>query len=168
MNPETITTSQIINSFTAKHWCNFIAAIFAVIGAGYWVGQRVAESQYLSQLVNLNIINEQTQNKLAVAQAQIQTTLITSAQMKNLLERSQQTIEEKSSEVAKLTEALGRSNNCAFIHQEIIDTKKALEGTGSMIVLSDHPDWKENQKERKIMLEQRLNGYQQQLGVCNK
>jgi len=172
MNPETVTTSQLVGRFTAKHWVAVITTTFAGIGAltygGYWAGQRVAESQSLAQQADLKAINAQIQAKLEVKQAQIQTALIASVQMKELLDRSQRTIEEKSSEVTKLTEALGRSNNCAFVHQQIIDTKKEWEGTGSMVVFSDSQEWQEKQKARKVALEQRLNGYQQQLGTCNK
>jgi hypothetical protein len=172
MNPETVTTSQIIGGFTAKHWVAVITTTFAGIGAltygGYWAGQRVTESQSLARQADLKTINAQIQAKLEVTQAQIQTALAAVAQMKELLERSQRTIEDKSSEIAKLTEALGRSNNCAFVHQQIIDTKKELEGTGSMVVFDVSQEWQEKQKARKASLEQRLNGYQQQLGTCNK
>jgi hypothetical protein len=172
MNPENVTTSQLIGGFTAKHWVAFITTTFAGIGAfafgGYWAGQRIAESQSLAQQADLKSINAQNQAKLEVAQAQIQTTLASAAQMKELLERSQRTIEEKSIEIAKLTETLGRSNNCAFVHRQIIDTKQELEGTGSMVVFDASQEWQEKQKARKATLEQRLNGYQQQLGNCNK
>ncbi|MDP3333701.1 MAG: hypothetical protein Q8Q40_00825 [Methylococcaceae bacterium] len=172
MNPETITTSQFFGHFTAKHWAAVIPTIFAVIGGltygGYWAGQRVTESQSLAQQADLKATNAQMQAKLEVTQAQIQTASIASVQMKELLDRSQRTIEEKSSEVAKLTEALGRSNNCAFVHQQIIDTKTELESTGSMVIFSNSQEWQEKQNARKVALEQRLNGYQQQLGTCNK
>ncbi|NMG72041.1 hypothetical protein [Parazoarcus communis] len=172
MNPETVTTSQIIGGFTAKHWVAAITTTFAGIGAltygGYWAGQRVAESQSLAQQADLKAINAQVQAKLEVTQAQLQTALAATAQLKDLLDQSHRTIEDKSNEVAKLTEALGRSNNCAFVHQQIIDTKRELEGTGSMVVFDASQEWQEKQKARKVALEQRLYGYQQQLGTCNK
>ena len=42
------------------------------------------------------------------AQAQLQASIAASAQMKELLERSQKTVEDKNNEVAKLNEALGQ------------------------------------------------------------
>jgi Rad3-related DNA helicase len=172
MNPETITTSQILKSLTPKHVATIVSTTIAVCAAiaygGFWVGQQIAESKSLVQQAELRAATAQVQAKLEVAQAQLQASVAASAQMKELLERSQKTVEDKNNEIAKLNEALGRSNNCAFVHQQIIDTKREMEGTGSMIVFSADAEWQEKQRIRRAMLEQRLSGYQQQLGTCNK
>jgi len=169
MKPENVTTSQIIGGFTAKHWFAVITTAFAGIGAiaygGFWVGQRVADSQALAQQADLKAINAQIQAKLEVAQAQLRSASTESAQMRELVERLQRTIADKSNEVSKLRVALGRSNNCAFLRQQIIETKKEMRGTG---FFDASQEWQDEQKARKAALEQRLAGYQQQLGICNK
>ena len=140
MNPETITTSQILKSLTPKHVATIVSTTIAVCAAiaygGFWVGQQIAESKSLVQQAELRAATAQVQAKLEVAQAQLQASVAASAQMKELLERSQKTVEDKNNEIAKLNEALGRSNNCAFVHQQIIDTKQEMEGTGSGAGLS--------------------------------
>jgi len=37
-----------------------------------------------------------------------------------------------------------------------------------MVIFDASKEWEEKQKTRKAMLEKRLEGYQQQLGSCNK
>ena len=174
MNPETITTSQLFASFTAKHWALSISAILTIITAtvatGYKIGLYLTEVRFTEQQTSLKLEYSQRQVKLEAEVAQLNLALKDATRIMEELEAKQQTIERNSNEIAKLTEDLDRCNNsnCVFIHQQIIDTKKEMATSGSVIVNAFDPEWNEREKLRKATLEQRLNGYQQQLGGCNK
>lgn len=54
INPENVTTSQLVGNFTATHWIAVITTIFAgisvIVGGAYWAGQKLAEAHSLTQL----------------------------------------------------------------------------------------------------------------------
>lgn len=172
MNPETITTSQILGSLTAKQLLAIISTAISVCAAcaygGFWAGGQIVEAKLSVQQAESKVTAAQIQSELELTQATLRTSITTSEQMQEALARSQKLVERQSIELTRLNEELGRSNNCAFIHQQILDTTREIEGTGSMIVFSDDAEWQEKQRNRRAMLEKRLNGYQQQLGTCNK
>jgi hypothetical protein len=59
-------------------------------------------------------------------------------------------------------------SNCKIIHEQIRDTRIEMNGTDGIVSFEVGKEWNDMQKERRAMLEKRLEGYQQQLGSCNK
>lgn len=172
MNPERVTTSQFFGSFTATHWVATITVIFAgissIAGGAYWAGQKLAEAQSLAQQAELKGTIAQLQAKLEVAQSRAESLASANVQWHDAHQKLQEVLTQKSTEVSQLSALLGRANNCTFIHEQIRATRAEMDSTGSMVIFDVSKEWEEKQKTRKAMLEKRLEGYQQQLGSCNK
>ena len=80
----------------------------------------------------------------------------------------QEELSQKNVERSHLLAQVERSNNCLFIHEQIRATRIEMNGTGSMVVFEATKEWEEKQKTRRAVLEKRIEGYQKQLGTCNK
>jgi len=172
MNPERVTTSQFFGSFTATHWVATITVIFAgissIAGGAYWAGQKLTEAQSFAHQAELKGTIAQLQAKLEVAQSRAESLASAKVQWHDAHQKLQEVLAQKSVEVSQLSTLLGRANNCTFIHEQIRATRAEMAGTGSMVVFDASKEWEEKQNTRKAMLEKRLEGYQQQLGSCNK
>ena len=172
MNPEHVTTSQLFGSFTATHWVATIFVTFAgmssIAGGAFWAGQKLMEAQSFAQQAELKGATAQLQARLEVAQSRAESLASANAQWQSEYQKLQAVLTQRSAEVTQLSVSLGRANNCTFIHEQILATRAEMDNTGSMVTLHASKEWDEKQKMRKAMLEKRLEGYQQQLGSCNK
>lgn len=172
MNSERVTTSQFFGGFTATHWVATLTVIFAgissIAGGAYWAGQKLTEAQSFAQQAELKGTIAQLQAKLEVAQSRVESLTSANVQWHDAHQRLQEVLTQKSTEVSQLSALLGRANNCTFIHEQIRETHAEMDSTGSMVVFNASKEWEEKQRTRKAMLEKRLEGYQQQLGSCNK
>jgi hypothetical protein len=65
MNPETITTGQILSSFTGKHWATLLTVIGSIFSGGFWVGKTFAEYQSA-------ILQAELKGALSIAQAKLE------------------------------------------------------------------------------------------------
>lgn len=172
MNPERVTTSQFFGSFTATHWVTTIIVIFAgissIAGGAYWAGQKLTEAQSFAQQAELKGTIAQLQAKLEVVQSRAESLASVNVQCRDAHQKLQEVLTQKSADLSQLSALLGRANNCTFIHEQIRATRAEMDSTGSTVVFDASKEWEEKQKTRKAMLEKRLEGYQQQLGSCNK
>lgn len=163
MNPENVTTSQIVGSFTAKHWVATTTTLFTgislIAGGAYWAGQKLTEAQSLAQIAQL-------QAKLEASQSRAEFFATENGQCRDAYQKSQDMNTQKAREVDLLTTQLARENNCSFIHEQIRAIRFDMEHTNNFLVSSEGQDEKQNFQ--KALLEKRLEGYQQQLGSCNK
>lgn len=167
MNPETITTGQLFSSFTAKHWFVLFSAISSIAGSGYLAGKTLAESQSAVLQAELKGSLAQTQAKLEVNQSKIEQLSALLPQWQSAYQKLQTDFAQQQQTVASLTTQLGRSNNCAFIHEQIVATQRLIEHPASSIFSPQKEDI-EREKERVALLQRRLDGYTQQLSSCNK
>jgi len=171
MNPETITTGQIFSSLTGKHWTALLTVIFTVIGStfsgGFWAGKIFTEHQSAILQAELKGALSIAQAKLEGSQGKNEQLSVTLLQWQSAHRKMQTDFSQQQQTIASLTKQLGQSNNCTFIHQQIIATQKLIEHpTGVMVAISKED--KENENERIALLQRRLENYTQQLSSCNK
>jgi hypothetical protein len=172
MNPESVTTGQLISSFTAKHWGAVIATVFSALGSvgygGYWLGKSHTESQFAVQQAELRGSLSQTQAKLDVAQNRTEQLNSLLLQWQSAYQKLKTELAQQQQTVASLTTQLGREDNCAFIHEQIIETQRLIEHPDGIMVISINKEDQEEEQKRVAALQRRLDGYQQQLSTCNK
>jgi DNA-binding FrmR family transcriptional regulator len=172
MNPEHISTSQLLGSFRANHWRALIGTVFisltTIAGAGYWTGQKLAETQSLANHAELMGTIAQLQAKLEATQLRSEVFESSSVQWRDNSQKLQEELSQKNVEISRLSSQLERANNCSFIHEQIRATRIEMNGTGSMVVFEATKEWDEKQKARRAVLEKRIEGYQKQLSTCNK
>lgn len=168
MNPESVTTGQLFSSFTAKHWFALFSAIGSIAGGGYWAGKTLVESQSAVLQAELKGSLAQAQAKLEVSQSRIEQLSTLLPQWQSAYQKLQTDFAQQQQTVASLTAQLGRSNNCAFIHEQIVATQRLIEHPGGIIAYSPQKEDNEKEKERLASLQRRLEGYTQQLNSCNK
>jgi hypothetical protein len=172
MNLERITTTQFIGNFTAANWVAILTVIFAIIsstaGGAFWVGQKLAEAQSFALQAELESNIYQLQAKLEVMQSRVEAITNSNAQWRDAHQKIQDVLKQKNVEIAQLSMQLGRVNNCTFIHEQILQIVAEIENTGNMSLLDTSKEWEERQIARRSILEKRLEGYQQQIGLCNK
>jgi len=172
MNPQSVTTKQIVGSLKFSHWLAICTAASTVIGGiwsgGLWAGKSLADSQNGVQLVEAKSAASLYQAKLEMAQQKI--TLMESARVESqqALAKAQELLTRRDDEIVKLNVQLGHANTCKFLQEQIRQTKAEMEGTGDFIVYQAGKDWEEKQKARKAILEKRHEDYLQQLGNCAK
>lgn len=126
------------------------------------------EAQSFAQQAELEGTIARLQAKLEVAQSRVESLTSANGQWRDANQRLQEVLTQKSTEVSQLSTLLGRANNCTFIHEQIRATRAEMDSTGSMVAFDASKEWEEKQRTRKATLEKRLEGYQQQLGSCNK
>ena len=172
MNPESVTTGQLISSFTAKHWFVVIATAISLLSGvgygGYWLGKSLAESQSAAQQAELRASLAQSQAKLEATQNQSEQHNSTLQQWQSANQKLQTDLAQQQQTIASLTAQLGRVNNCAFIHEQIVATQRLIEYPNALLVFGSNKETKEEEQERIASLQRRLDGYQQQLSTCNK
>lgn len=172
MNPEDITTTQILGALTPKHWATIISTTFGAFCittyGGFWTGQKLAEAQALAQTAELKATVGQLQAKLEVIQSNVGRTENALQQWKAGYEKSQELLTQKSNEVAQLSAEVGRASNCAFVQKQIIETRKEIDSVLSPWVRLYGKEQEEKQQSRVAELEKRLALYQQQLGSCGR
>jgi predicted RNase H-like nuclease (RuvC/YqgF family) len=172
MNPESVTTGQLISSFTAKHWVAVIATTFSALGSigygGYWLGKSLTESQAAAQQAELRGSLAQSQAKLEVNQNRVEQLTAQLPQWQSAYQKLQTELAQQQQTITSLNSQLGRANNCAFIHEQIIATQKLIENPNGIFVFPPSKEEKEKELERTSSLQHRLEGYQQQLSTCNK
>lgn len=168
MNPESVTTGQFFSNFAAKHWFVLFSAISSIASGGYWAGKTYAESQSSVQQAELRGSLAQAQARLEVSQSKIEQLSTLLPQWQSAYQKLQTDFTQQQQTIASLTSQLGRSNNCAFIHEQIIATQRAIEHPGGMLLFSARKEDSEKEKERVASLQRRLESYTQQLSSCNK
>lgn len=170
MNPEKITTSQIVGSLTPKQWAPIISTTFAAfsiaVSGGFWAGQTLAEAQALGQNAELKANVGQLQARLEVTQSKIDQAEKILVQWQEAYGKTQQVLAQKNAELAQLSSEVGRANNCAFIQRQIVETRQDIDHARFTWSSSAGKEYEEKQKSLINDLEQRLARYQQQLGTC--
>lgn len=172
MNPQEVTTKQVVGSLKISHWVAIFTAASAMIGGvwggGLWAGKSLADSQNAIQLVEAKSIASVHQAKLEMAQqkiAQLESARVDSQQA---LAKAQDLLARRDDEIVKLNVQLGHASTCKFLQEQIRQTKDEMEGTGELAVFQAGKEWEEKQKARKAILEKRLELHLQQLGNCTK
>lgn len=172
MNPETVTTGQLLSSFTARHLAVVISAAVSALGVvaygGYWLGGVVVSSQQASQNSELRATLAQTQTQLDLARNRTEQLAGMLAQWQTAYQKSQVVIDGQQASLASMSAQLGRANNCSFIHEQILATQSEIERPAGLILLAASDDQKKEEQERIASLQRRLEIYQQQLSTCNR
>ena len=143
-------------------------AFVAVLGAGFAAGLKYQESQSNVTIAEAKGSLAQSQAKLEVAQNRAEQLNALLPQWQSAYQKLQSELAQQQQTVASLTAQLGRSNNCAFIHEQIVATQRLIEHPGGILVFDVSKETKEKEQERIASLQRRLDGYQQQLSTCNK
>jgi septal ring factor EnvC (AmiA/AmiB activator) len=164
-NLDNVTTAQIFGAFKIKHWIAVISAIFTcltfVAGAAYWAGQKLAVSEAMQKQSELLGIIAELKSELKIYQSQLD-------QLRNSYEKIQSAIASRDQKIDSLSAELEKANNCAFIHNQIKETKEEMNKPNISSIFEDIKVSRENEQVRKAMLEKRLEIYQQQLANCGK
>lgn len=143
-------------------------AFVAVLGAGFAAGLKYQESQSNVTIAEAKGSLAQSQAKLEVAQNRAEQLSALLPQWQSAYQKLQSELAQQQRTVASLAAQLGRSNNCTFIHEQIKATQTLIEHPGGIRVFDVSEESKAKEKERVASLQRRLDGYQQQLGTCNK
>jgi chromosome segregation ATPase len=167
MNPETVTIPQLTSSLTVKHWVGATIIVVTALGGVFTAGQMYSEARSSSQHASLAGQVALLQQQLDAAQANVQSLSTEKAQLQSAYQKAQDVVMQKTAEVNQLSTKLGRSNNCAFIYKQIIETQKELDRSPKFLDAFAAAR-EEQEKSRRSMLEKRVEGYQQQLASCNK
>lgn len=143
-------------------------AAVGAIGAGFVTGLKYQESQSNVTIAEAKGALAQFQAKLEVAQNRAEQLTAQLPQWQSAYQKLQSELAQQQQTVASLTAQLGRANNCAFIHEQIVATQKLIENPGGILVFDVSKETKEKENERIASLQRRLDGYTQQLSTCNK
>ena len=172
MNPESVTTGQLISHFTAKHWTAVVIATFSILssigGGGYWFATQRMESQSLVLQAELRGTLAQSQAKLEIAQSRSEQSAALLSQLQSAYQKLQADLAERQQTIESLNIQLGRANDCAFIQEQIIATQKLIDYPSGLLLFDSNKDRDGNEKERIALLQQRLDGYQDKLSTCRK
>lgn len=143
-------------------------AFVAVLGAGFASGLKYQESQSNVTIAEAKGSTAQYQVKLEVAVNRTEQLTAQLSLWQSAYQKLQSEVAQQQQTVASLTAQLGRSNNCTFIHEQIVTTQKLIEHPGGIFVFDFSKETNEKEQERIVSLQRRLEGYQQQLSTCNK
>lgn len=143
-------------------------AVVTVLGAGFAAGLKYQESQSNVTIAEAKGSLAQSQAKLEVAQNRTEQLTALLPQWQSAYQKVQSELAQQQQTVASLTAELGRSNNCAFIHEQIVATQMLIEHPRGIFVFDVSKETKDKEQERIASLQRRLDGYQQQLSTCNK
>ncbi|MDR7070604.1 chromosome segregation ATPase [Pseudoxanthomonas japonensis] len=167
MDPTNFTTRQYIESFTAGTWTAVCTAIVALLGAGYWAGGTVAENgSAIRQGEQVGTINE-LRSQLGSARSEISRATQAVIESREAHKKTYLELEALRRENATLSAKVNRASNCTFIHAQIRALETQIQETKPFWFGNDRASAIAEEKERKAALQQRLEGYQHQLGTCN-
>jgi hypothetical protein len=179
ISPDVVTTRQLLGSFTAKHWKVTILTVFSVLSAfatgGFWVATRIAEAKAEATAAKAELTLAQKEALLSAAQTDVK---LAKDRIQHLTDvnaawaRYDQTtsaeLTRQRQEIVSLSAALGKANNCTFIHEQIAALQRQIQSTGSTLLFNDTDAWRQQQSDRKQALDAQLAGFTLQLGNCNK
>lgn len=155
------------------------AALFtllsAALGASYRFGKEVRDgeaskaiaaqdSRHSSELSKIKDDISILQTSLTIAQSKQETAENEATQWKAAYSVLLKQLDSEQKNRQELTVALGRSDNCAFIHEQIRSLQTEIRS--STMVWMD-ADGIAREKERRHPLEIQIKNYQEQLGNCN-
>lgn len=170
MNPETVTTSQLLGSFTAKHWRATIITLgvflSAISSTAFLTGQYLAEAKASAEIAELKGEIALAQSNLTITKSSFDNCLSTYNEWRSAHKACEITIQNKDAQISELSGKLATANNCTFIHKQIEDTIEEINNVGIRSVFSEAPE--EKRSAQTIALEARLRGYQEKLGTCNQ
>lgn len=172
MDPKNVKISELFGSFTGPDWYAFVAAVVvgvgAIAGAGYWVGHKITVTQSAVEIVELKGNVSQLQVRLETNQSRIEMLSGSIAKLEKANQELLSTVSQKNGEATQLTAQLSKSQNCAFVHDQIRATRHEIANLNGMGVWEHSRTGEEKQNAQIAVLEKRLGGYQLQLGICNK
>lgn len=172
INPETVTSRELFGSFNAKHWVATIgttlAAFSAIAYGAYWVGQRQSDSQALTRQAEMQGTIGQLQAKLETSQTQVTLLSNNLTQWHEAYQKATQEIAKQRAEIVSLSTALGKANNCTFIHEQIKAINDRLQWLPSLLIWGGGKAAEDRNAEERASLERQRATYADQLGTCNK
>jgi hypothetical protein len=144
-------------------------AFLAVAVAAFACGRTYEESQANVKIAGLMGAAEVVQAKLVAEQAK--NSQLSDAYAKLGRERNQalEILNARNGQIERLSARVGSVNNCAFVHEQIrmLERELRLVGTGFVLLGESRGDSEAKQRADRAAIDQRIAGYQAQLGeVC--
>lgn len=161
--PEISFWDQSITRITA-----LVTIVGSIFGAGLWVGQIIADAKSQSEKseISAKLAHAEADVKIHTAKVDGQVTQINAMNMER--ERLRSANDAQQLQIADLSQKLGLQSNCTFIHEQIRLTQAEIERPSFSSIMASGTKFDKEEAERKAELQQRLAGYQQQLGTCNR
>lgn len=166
MSPDTFTTRQLLDNFTARHWACTIVAICAALTTAAALGNYYGKSESAVQLAELKGELNKVSLQLDMTMAQNNTTVGDNgkwASAYKTLETSYQAEVDKNS---VLTQRIAQSSNNDFIQEQLTNTQDQIDSIRRHMSTGDSLDYRDMKTQEIQTLQLRLNGYQAQLTDC--
>ncbi len=166
MSPDTFTTRQLLDNFTAKHWACTIGAIAAALTTAAALGSYYGKSESAVQLAELkgelNKVSLQRDMTVAQNNATVENNGKWAAAYKTLETSYQSEIDKNSA----LSQRIAESSNYDFIHEQIRFTQSKIDGIRDSLASSGQSSYRDMKALEVEALQDRLKGYQAQLAGC--
>lgn len=127
---------------------------------GRWTG----ESQILAELAKAEGSIAELRIKLDREKALTKSQAVEINLLQGEVRAKESKLSLQSKQLASLSDSAGRTDNCAFVYQQIQKTEQEIDDWVSTSLSVSKAEAEE--KADKAIFERRLQGYQQQLGTC--
>ncbi|WP_313230643.1 hypothetical protein [Stenotrophomonas acidaminiphila] len=165
------TETSTINPSPQNLWkvvITLFTAFTSILAAGFTAGIKYQESQSNVIIAESKGSLAQYHAKLEVAHNRVEQLNTQLEQWRSAYQKLQSELTQQQRTIASLTTQLGRSNNCTFIHEQIVTTQRLIEHPNGIWLFSSSKEVNDKEQERIASLQRRLESYQQQLSTCNR
>jgi hypothetical protein len=145
-----------------------LTLVVVASGGGFKAGQHYSESKALAEKSELVAEHAQAKADLKICSTTAQTEQQNAAKVQAVCASLTATVQAKDQQIADLSRQLGLQSNCTFIHEQIRSTQADIERPSFRSIMASGTTLDKDEAERKAQLQQRLAGYQQQLGTCDR
>ncbi|WP_415768627.1 hypothetical protein [Pseudomonas sp. LB3P38] len=167
MNPESITTSQLLGSFTARHWFYTITAIVSALTLVATLGAFYGKYESSVQLAELKGQLDKVDIQLRMTESERDDAVKRGKEWSSAYKELEVNYKAQSEKISDLSLKVGRSNNDDFIHQQIVATQEQIDAIRYVITSDMSSGYRAIKLNEVEALQERLKGYQVQLENCN-
>ncbi|WP_155633836.1 hypothetical protein [Burkholderia territorii] len=164
VDPSKLTLWEILKALSVGQAVAIGATVVAILTTAYVVGRHDAEVRDAAKLASVTADRGQCQTELSGARQQIATLTQSNAQLTGTANAESVEIGTLRQRLVDASAANAGQKNCDFIHAQIKDAEDEIQRLRSDDVFagSERPD----ADARVKALDQRIAGYQAQLGTC--
>ena len=167
MNPESITTSQLLGNFTAKHWFYTVTAIVSALTLVATLGAFYGKDESSVQMAELKGQLDKIDMQLKMTESQRDDAVRRGKEWSSAYKELEVSYKEQSEKNSDLSLKVGRSNNDDFIHQQIVGTQEQIDAIRYVMTSDVSSAYRAIKFNEVEALQERLKGYQAQLDNCN-
>lgn len=164
IDPSKLTVWEILKALSVGQAVAMGGAIVAILTTGYFIGRHDAEVRDAATLASVTADRGQCQAELSGAKQQIVTLTQSNAQLTGAANVENVEIGTLRQKLVDASAANAGEKNCDFVHAQIKDAEDEIDRLRSDDIFSgsERPDVGARVK----ALDERIAGYQAQLGMC--